>query len=70
MVTMYPVQSSTIKSLGWDAATSVLFVSFNDGSNYSYVGVSEAVFRALLAADSIGRYFAKNIRDRYPTRKL
>jgi hypothetical protein len=70
MVTMTPVQSSTIRAVGWDQATTTLYVSFKNGTTYCYAAVPEAIYNALLSASSVGGYFAEHIRDRYATRKL
>jgi len=53
-----PVQSSMLKSVGYDPATATLEVEFHDATVYQYYGVPAIVHRDLLAAPSIGQYFA------------
>ena len=52
------VQSSVLKSVGYDAERSTLEIEFHDGTVYRYYGVSAIVHRDLLAAASIGQYYA------------
>jgi lysyl-tRNA synthetase class 2 len=64
------VQSKAISDISYDAERAKLFVRFNDGDRYVYVGVPGEVCRSFLDADSKGRFFAHEIRDRYPYNKL
>lgn len=65
---MMPVKSSNIAAAGWDASTSTLVIQFKEGKQYAYTGVPESLYRAFLAAPSKGAFFAKRIRDHFPTR--
>ena len=60
------VNSSVIRSLGYDYTTSTLEVEFKTGQLYRYRPVPRAKFNALKGAESKGRYFNANIRDRFP----
>jgi hypothetical protein len=60
---MIKVQSSNIDAVDHDGKT--LTVRFKSGSTWRYDSVPEPVFRRMLSADSIGRYFAKHIRGSY-----
>lgn len=62
-----PVDSSNIRSVGWENGT--LEVEFNSGRVYEYPGVTEAEYREFMGAPSKGAYFAANIRNRVNTRK-
>ena len=64
------VESEPITDIRYDADRAKLFVTFNDGDIYVYVGVPGEVHRSFLDADSRGRYFAYEIRDRFPFNKL
>lgn len=61
-----PVTSTSIASLGYDAATSTLEVEFETGAVYRYFAVPRAVHDALLKAESIGQTFNVVVRGRYP----
>lgn len=60
----HPVKSSNIAELGYDEATFTLRVVFQRGKSiWEYTPVSPEDYKALQEAESIGAYFAKNIRN-------
>jgi len=67
---MQSVKSSNIAAVGYDAASHTLAVRFTSGATYHYEGVSPQTHAALLAAKSIGAYFARSIRRRHPYRRV
>jgi len=60
-----PVRSTNLAAVGYDAVGSVLYVRFRNGSVYHFAGVPTATYTGLMSAASKGRYFNRNIRDRY-----
>jgi len=64
------VESEAIRDIDYDEKRSKLFVTFNDGDLYVYVGVPGEVHRSFVNADSKGRFFAYEIRDQYPYNKV
>ena len=56
---MEPVKSSNVAEVGYDANQEILGVRFSSGKLYHYKG------EAMMASESIGSYFAKNVRSRY-----
>ncbi len=64
------VDSSSLQSIGYDTLTQALEVEFHHGALYLYRDVPPNVFEALMAADSKGRFFNANIRERYVHSKL
>jgi lysyl-tRNA synthetase class 2 len=64
------VQSTAIKDIDYDEARAKLQVQFVSGERYVYVGVPGEVHRSFVAADSKGRFFQAEIRDRYPFNRL
>ncbi|MBI5841248.1 MAG: KTSC domain-containing protein [Chloroflexi bacterium] len=60
-----PVQSSDLRSVGYDPVNSVLEIEFNSGGVYQYFNVPASVYQALMSAASHGTYFHANIKDRY-----
>ncbi|WP_184723553.1 KTSC domain-containing protein [Caulobacter sp.] len=64
------VQSTAIAEIGYTPEHGKLFVTFNDGDEYVYVGVPERVSAAFLRAPSKGRFFQRVIRDRYPYNRV
>lgn len=67
---MIPVSSSNLASVGYDAVSKTLFVSFHKGGTYSYSNVPENVYQGLMNAPSKGRYFAANIKKSYVYRRI
>lgn len=59
------VQSSMIRSLGYDSNTSTLEVEFNSGAVWQYYDVPEGVYYDMKNSSSIGKYFHANIRKQY-----
>lgn len=65
-----PVESSNIKSVGYDQDTETLEIEFVSGAIYEYPGVPPSVHDGLMSAGSHGRYFASEIKDRYDGRRI
>jgi hypothetical protein len=61
-MTLEPVQSSNIKAIGYEPATSTLAVQFHSGTTHEYAGVTPAEHAAFMAAPSKGKHFHKHIR--------
>jgi hypothetical protein len=64
------VESEAISEIRYDEERAKLFVTFQDGDRYVYVGVPGEVHRSFLDADSKGQYFAYEIRDKFPFNRL
>ncbi|MEP0825705.1 MAG: KTSC domain-containing protein [Nitrososphaera sp.] len=64
------VQSSNIRSIGYDATTRTLEIEFSSGGVYQYYSVDEAVYEQLISASSIGSFFHQHIRDKYQTQRI
>ena len=61
-----PVDSTLIKSIGYDTTLSELEVELQNGLVYRYAGVPEFLYHGLALAGSKGAFFNTRIRDRYP----
>ena len=71
-MTRTPVKSSQIIAVGYDESTETLEIEFVFAT-YQYRNVPARIHRELMAADSVGRYFANNIKskpDAFPVKKL
>ncbi len=64
------IDSSSIRSLGYDPKKKILEIEFQSGEVYDYFEVPEEVHKEFIEADSRGRYFMSNIRGRYVSQKL
>ncbi|MGA4275619.1 KTSC domain-containing protein [Ralstonia nicotianae] len=77
-ITMQPVESSQIHSIGHDPESNKLAIRFKtkDGrptSLYHYDHVTAADFEAFRTADSIGSFFKRNIKpfaDKHPYERI
>lgn len=49
------VQSSNVKSVGYDASTGTLEIEFHSGGTYLYYDVPEETYAKLMDSPSIGR---------------
>ena len=64
------VNSSSIRSIGYDERNRVLEVEFNDGRVNQYSGVSAEVHRRLISAPSIVSYFRDNVEESFTVKRL
>jgi hypothetical protein len=64
------LDSTLLASAGHDSRRHLLEVQFRTGELYRYFNVPSACYRALLRADSKGRYFNSNIRNRFSYQHL
>lgn len=64
------VQSSAVRSVGYDRKRRVLEVEVAGGTVYQYLDVPAREYFALVSADSVGRYFNQRIKDGYEFRKV
>ena len=57
------VNSSLLANVSYDAGQSVLQLQLCDGAIYRYFDVPPVIYEDLLAAESKGSYFNREIRD-------
>ena len=72
-IDLVPVESSQLAAVGHDAETNTLRVQFKSGATYDYSGVAAEKFEAMLAADSLGKFFGSEIKakvDDHPFTKI
>jgi hypothetical protein len=60
-----PVQSTAIRSIGYDSTAETLDVEFLNGRVYRYFAVPEFLYRGFLLAGSKGDYFRTRINNRF-----
>lgn len=65
-----PVNSSNLRSVGYDEEFKILEIEFKQGRIYQYNNVPLTHFMGLMNAASKGRFFAQYIRDRFPTKRV
>ena len=59
------VDSSMIKSVGYDKSNQSLMINFNKGKIYSYANVPQAVYIEMTKAESKGAFFHQHIKGKY-----
>jgi lysyl-tRNA synthetase class 2 len=59
------VESTTMKSVGYESKSKVLEIEFGSGVVYQYLEVPKKVYEGLRRAESKGQYFNGEIRDEY-----
>jgi len=64
------VTSQIIHSVGYDADTSTLEVQFRNDWLYRYDDVPVEVYRALLGAESHGKFLKRHIVDQFVTARV
>lgn len=60
-----PVNSSAISVVRYDSGSELLEIGFRNGNFYAYYDVDYATFTGLVSAESVGQYFADNIRNHF-----
>ena len=63
-VKLNKVSSSNIEAVGWNEESQTLVILFKKGRTYSYTPVSKEMYHNLYNAESVGDYFAQNIRNK------
>lgn len=63
-IALFPVESNQVKAIGYDAATETLAMQFKHGAGaiYHYPNVTKELHEALMAAESIGKFFGQHIK--------
>ena len=64
------VQSSNLRSVGYDTASSTLEIEFNSGGIYQYFNVPASIYQGLMGASSLGTYFHNYIKSSYRYTRL
>ena len=65
-----PVQSSNIKSIGYEEKSKVLEIEFHSGGVYQYFSVPHEVYEGLINASSHGKYFHAHIKTIYSYKRI
>jgi hypothetical protein len=63
------VNSSQIRSVGYEASSQTLEVEMSDGTIWQYARVPTEVYRRLLAAPTIASYYRDNIEEDYSRKR-
>jgi len=64
------VDSSSLRSIGYDAAALTLEVEFRNGSVYRYANVPSELWGRFRRAESVGKFFQDHVRDQFETTRV
>lgn len=67
-IEMKAVESSNLEMIGYDGLTQRLRVKFRSGKTFEYTDVPIGLFSEFANAESLGSFFAKQIRPKFPAR--
>lgn len=65
-----PLESKLLAASAYDGGKRILYLRFLSGEVYRYFEFPEQKYRELLDAESRGRYFLNNIRNRFRYERL
>ena len=70
-IVLFPVQSSQISAVGFgkekdEDTAGVMEVQFTSGKRWRYFGVPQLVYQEMVSASSVGAYFNRAIRSKFP----
>jgi hypothetical protein len=65
-----PVNSTDLRSVGYDSSTRVLEVEFHSGGVYEYYSVPQPTYEGLMNAPSHGKYFHRYIKNVFRYRRI
>lgn len=64
-MTTFTVDSTILRTIGYDAERQLLQIEFQDLSTYQYFDVPAAVYEELAQAPSKGTFFNRSIRPKF-----
>ena len=64
------INSSKIRSAGYDSKAQLLEIEFSDGKVVQYRGVSSEVHRQLMASPSATSFFEDKIDESFPSTRI
>jgi hypothetical protein len=62
----HPVQSSVLESVGYDPGAKILELEFREGGVWNYFDFSRISYKRFITAESLGKFFVKRIKGKYP----
>lgn len=66
-----PVNSSSVKSVGYDFERRTLEIEFNSsGFVYRYLDVPQYIFTEIMSTPSVGSYVSRHVKGKFTSEKL
>jgi hypothetical protein len=69
-VERFPVSSSNIVSVGYDADSQTLEIEFSGGATYQYFQVPPNIYEEFMHASSKGKYHHQAIKSRFRSSRV
>jgi KTSC domain len=69
-MTWVPLESEMLVSVAYVAEKQILYLRFRTGDVYRYFGFAASDYQSFLRAESKGRFFLANIRNRFRYERL
>ncbi len=69
-IQLHDVSSSNISALGYNAEKQIAALRFKSGDIFHYAEFPGELMAEWLGAESIGRFYALNVRGKFPGRKM
>lgn len=69
-IEVHTTRSGMLLSVTYNDADGTLTVTFNNGGTYAYLEVPKEVFSDLIAAESAGKFFLANVKNKYECEKV
>jgi len=70
VIRMFPVESSNIEKIGYLHKIKVVIIQFKGGAQYKYLNFTKKDWAKLCCCESVGKFFAKNIKDKFECHKI
>jgi len=70
MITEQEVISSQFKKVKYDSENKILTITFKNDKRYEYYDMSADKFKEFMSAESLGKYFIKEIKNTYKYRAI
>jgi len=64
------VESSNLKTVGYDVKSKTLEVEFKNGYIYQYFDVPKTIYNSMVNANSAGKYLISNVKGVYRYARL
>ena len=64
------VESSAIRSVGYDARREILEIEFTSGTVYQYDEFPQSLYDRFMRADSKGQFFREHILDQFSVARV
>jgi hypothetical protein len=64
------IESSSLRSIGYDRTTHTLEVEFLNGRIYRYAAVPDSVWFELRHSESKGKFFQDRVRDQFVAQRV